>query len=1741
MSSFNEIVTGKPYTEVSDLINLSSISCSETIAKIYGLGARVPNTTFLYPSSSGSTGIAVMKSCQVYSFTGSSSNKPSNALYKCKNGKYYKSLSELPEYSITADNGVSGIYIPQFSIQYWIATSNGYVLYLEEQEYQNIDFYKTIGITCNPSTVEIYEPFVIDLEAKFSYQYLSVNSSGIISSGTAETKTMSGSKILTTFNFDNSWQEIEETQYTVAGDYTYTAQNEENELYVNNLTFTITCENFKEDYLEIREKSDSNYNIYVGKAIDEDFLTSFQVWRVLKNEYKTISVIKYSALVKDNMSNTIMSSSEGEFRFVYTVDDQSINYEVNKNIHKLSATPFINVFIKTQYQYGELLDINDINVKEQGALTYDDNTTILLSEIEYIENPTVSCSLLADDETSIVLSEQNSTFKMTYNMPTKYLGSLSYAYACSASGYNYDNIKRAVLTNTKDNFKYGEIIQYGENAVIEAYDEDDNFLFQISYKNFQSFIKSKSELYDLEINDTNNDKYNNQLLSNGALTLNTQIEFKTGVALKCSQTITISYADSLTIDTSAVETTVYIDDTFTDFDYTGITATITYINNEQNLSKQIEINYEDLSFSHDSVDTSLDEKVYNITVSTVYENRRVKTSFPITCIRIRPTYIASSGTDTTYFNNSKDTFHKPTNLNFYVYKNNDFNHENKIDIDIAELTFYRDANYSSELIAGTSIILKAEGNYIYYKHKGYNLTGSYLISFKEDNISNLELKENVEFILGNTYLYERNKFKIQATYESGNVADYDDYSFVNTNEVLKAETVYITANNTIYALDSSKITFAKPEILKVIKNLNSFQTSYNNLTDTIDITPIVLTICYEGTPYTTTANVYNADVLSNSKEYTVSCSDLGSSFKYDGSESINVNMEDQTTKKLTLTLTVLNAFDTSKTAFIAQDIQIVEINEIVGLSLVSAFRDYYVGQTFLNSDDDTEVLALYKDTSGTTQKLKIKLNSGFAGLNIEPIKGTKFYNTDDSKKVTVSSVANPQISISYTINVGAKYTYSDIKTHILNVVYCSKYICPNGEVINDKYLIVDNENTVVENKVRKLAIDKSISTIKVYGYLDYINDAANNAHVIFFEDYIAPVVGESNITVKYPCYVSGNADYINKCHFGHLFGNNNAKNRLFLSGNKDYANCDWHSGAINTSKTDGDILEENGNFTYFEDTSYCFYGQTDNEIVGYDIVSNDRMVVLKSKSDKEPTIYYRTSGLISAIDGSGNSQVGLNSETLYEESYPLVIGNIGAGAISNRSILNFNGDTLFISSDAEIDGLDVSGIIGDTQRYANTRSRYINPLFKNQELDKLQMFTNNKYLFVIFSDYILLTHFETYNSDTSQYEWWKISIKNVSFMIEINNQIYFGTTEGKLFKLTNGIYQDITKIFIGKSGSTLVSEGAQDNIVQVSDTVIEQLKGSSEYYFKILPTSTSDSSYMYYQIATINNVKSYNTDLYINKTYNCLEVVGLKNGITNYNRVTELLNLLSEKETYYLNHLEGENQINCDCFKPNCQFNYYTKFKLQLVEDILVGLGTCFYLINEATGEKVDISSLYNGALCLRLDKEYKITNINEEKAQFQLSNEYGILNLIRYADQEINQSFKAQIIKYSNIKAYYISAPFTMGNLMYNKTIWGWTLTNDTNIYSQIEVCQATNDTDFENMKGIIDLNKSDYGYSFSQVNFSSVSFDKFVIPHKYTFYRPINVSFICFGFQNNEATNAVLSSIQVIYTLPRGSNSKE
>lgn len=1521
-----------------------------------------------------------------------------------------------------------------------------------------------------------------------------------------------------TFKFPNSEIEL------------YLRYNYNNENYDYRMTLSIT--DWVNKVYQIVE-GERDYKVYAGKEIGSSFLNHFSLIYITSNEYKIEQSIVQSSLEKGNLSKTIFSHEDNYVCFTYNYLGHEVEFTSEKEIIQLAedeSTRFSLITKKTEYKIGETLSLSDIDIKNSGKLTYSDGTTISISDVHFDSDPIATCSLGESD--SFYIEENISGFDITFNMQTTYFGYLTYTYNCTVNGTAESYIKTIDLVNAKTSFNAGETLTFGEEAKINCYNANGDLIKEISSSEFSNYITSYPEGYGETIGES---LFIDEPIN---LTLTFQ-ENKSD-----TWTIYVSYSEKLTLDVSNVKQKYYVNNK-NEFvlDTSNIVIKETRHNNNSESNSIIEniIPVENVNFTWD--DFVLDTRNVVVPIKVSYTNeigQTLEKTFNVNIIKIEPVKIETSGDDnSTYYDNDTDTFKHPSGVTFNrVYSDN----HKEVVSDINELTFYRDESLSRLLSTGISVIKKSEGSKIYVYDSITKTSGYYIISFVEDEITQVYLNNEVNFVLGNRFNSFRESFEIYVRHVSGAYNRTDNYTFKNTSIINESTSVSVIMNETEYELDSSKITFLNPTLDYIEVVENGFKKSYSNNVDIIDCSKIKLKVHYSDCEYIPEYSFYNGSIASTS-QFIVTSEDLSSLISYDGTSKVSVEMGNETIKDCIINFSMVDFFNNEITRNKAYEIQVCDILDITGISIVSVYSDYHLGDKFLNEKDTTKIQIFFKDNNGIQQKFITNLNGGFSAINIYPTIGTEF-NSLGQKNIKITSATNYNVVAEYSIQVSAKYAYDNNKRHSLTAIKIGSYTLPNGKVITNHYILIDEFNELGEPQTKILSTGQrvlsdafTLEDIKVYGYLEDILDQSKNARVILFNDYIPPIEGSNNIEVTYPCYVEGNADKINKCHFGILFGNNNSKNRLFVSGNRDIPNCDWHSSTISGENVSDDSMLS-GNFGYFEDTSWCYYGETDNSIVGYDIVSNDKLLVLKNSSDKETTIYFRTPTLVTAIDGNGNQMFGINGEKLYQEEFYLTKGNNSVAAISPKSIVNFNGDSLFISSDNNLVGLDLTGIIGDNQRYANTRSYYIDEDLRDKDLSKSWLWSDNKYMIMCLEDKSYVTHFETYSSDSKQYEWWVIDTKDIQVILKNNDILYYGNSEGQFFTINNK-WEDISSVFIGKGGGILASEGEDDNKIIVSEAIINQLQLNTSYKFSIVPNGNEDTSYMYYSIGDISNVKNGTFNFYVNNSYNALELMCLRNGVIDYEEQQRVSAMISTKKEVYLNHLSNESSIGC-AWDSKLK-NYYQKYTLEryIPEDLYEG-GDLYKLFYSDTHEEVNMTELYRAVLCYKLSEEYEVFDINKEECSFKLKIENQTIDLVRYADQLFSRAFKAEIKSCKPVQAFYITKPYNLGDLNYFKTIWQYTLTNDTNIPSELELTYSSNKIPYAKTKTLAKISVDKFSFSLDSMDFHKIDFDKNITPRTYTNVRILpRQKFICFGFRNYNNTNSVLSSMSIIYSIPHASYS--
>lgn len=1049
---------------------------------------------------------------------------------------------------------------------------------------------------------------------------------------------------------------------------------------------------------------------------------------------------------------------------------------------------------------------------------------------------------------------------------------------------------------------------------------------------------------------------------------------------------------------------------------------------------------------------------------------------------------------------------------------------------------YEVIHSSQDIFNSYGVIEQEEGKNLFMSYIAYNnelvneahsveLIYEYPLNILPDTIASLEFTEEPNSIVKAHRLNDyKEQFELTATDASGaeHVVMFD---FLWGNDYLLQDltSVQVVVGGETYEVPYTKSLTAAE--IDTVYLLDQFKSTYE-LEESFDFSELRFEVAYKGTNYRTVSTFWGGN-----DGFTMSFEGLSNEEDFNGTSSLQDLGIDLNDSGKYMTISVSSSI-AAQPFTVTNVINILQVTDIIRLEIKTPYTDYKVGDKFLKEEDTTQVTITYINENDETKQLTVKLNSGYSKIVVEPSKDEKFFKVEMNKKIRVTNTISSAFA-EYLINVSAKVTSDD--TAILNcyVEYYDEYEAPNGET----YKPADEKGLLVIFTEEGEAI----------GWIEKINNKDINAKVVLFDNYLPEIDGSSNIEITYPYYGSNTPEDINNCHFGVLFGANNAKNRLFLSGNPNVGNADWHSSEPNYTDYEVVGIKSNGNFTYFSDASVMYYGETDNDIVGYEVVSNDKLLVLKNESDKEKTVYFRNPTVVKALNAAGQEELGISGESLYQEEFSLTKGNNSVAGVSPKTIVNFNGDTLFLDKNNQIVGLDVAGIIGDNQRYANTRSKYIDGLLQKVDLSDSILWTNNSYLFLTIKDIgLLATNFKTYNSDTKQYEWFLLTSENPTTFLEKDNVIYFANDKGRLFRY-NKNYEDVKKIY---SDLTL-NYSSENGYLVVSDSVIKEILDTKyiddygnekywDFYFKPLTHENDDyKEKIFYHVAYMSNLSSdENAEIYIDNENNCM-------------CVKESSLALTENTVYCLNsYFDGRQETSAIAYSGNPSIAFGRKIK---VEQLVFDGDTTYFekykmyqLINEEWHE-IDLGLLQAAELCCCVEtNEVYVAGLYDRKSQtpydeanyLVLSNSEGkIVKLVQYGDQEANQLFKAELRSYRNVEAFYITAPFVLGGLDLYKTVYSYTITNDTGIPSELEVAYASNKLPLVEMKKMsyISLTKENMGINLGNLNFAKIDLDKTVVPRTYTMHRVLpRQKFMCFAFRNYNNTNAVLSSMSVTYTVP-------
>lgn len=618
----------------------------------------------------------------------------------------------------------------------------------------------------------------------------------------------------------------------------------------------------------------------------------------------------------------------------------------------------------------------------------------------------------------------------------------------------------------------------------------------------------------------------------------------------------------------------------------------------------------------------------------------------------------------------------------------------------------------------------------------------------------------------------------------------------------------------------------------------------------------------------------------------------------------------------------------------------------------------------------------------------------------------------------------------------------------------------------------------------------------------YYSVKTENTKIILENEYKNPNISIDNFKIKF--YVE-NEDYklIEECTFGVLYGANNNRNRLFLTGNKNSPNTDYHSSQRNIYANENDVdLQDNQDFTYFSPYDYCNYGTKNSSIMGYQIMGDGSLAVMKEESNNEPTLYFRKSTYLSkTISFGDNQEVVVNYDT-----YPMLVGNIGNGLIVKNGLFNLDNDIVYLSKNGVFgisSTISASTLASDYQ-YAYIRSRLINN--KLNDLSYVSCCLYDHKFFITTKDkenkYITFIGDGRYKyklndsvDNEYEYEWFRLDNINADEYFIVNNHLYFANSDGLFyFDLESDNYSDIN--YCNSETGSITCQYNQNNIyseIAVSKEFFNKnfnknsmIKFNKNYYLFVCTfEDTSANEDGYYEID--NELMEYalnNNNLVMIKT-------NTGSIIPSFVKRREFS---ANEYSFYLDK-EMENKL---------ELNTYSQFGVSI---------------------PINVNDYYN--ISFEYDSKGNITDI-----EYILG--YNNIPLIIQEEPNIYPSalpFSLDITasKSEIIPCYYLTKSFNCGQSLYSKVLRFISTTNDTELFSKVNFGIITKKTikEFESnyISGTNGLSQT-----YSNIFNADLTTRRFAT--SFTKQFMIKFNYIQFVFYNNSEENCVINNLTALYT---------
>lgn len=428
------------------------------------------------------------------------------------------------------------------------------------------------------------------------------------------------------------------------------------------------------------------------------------------------------------------------------------------------------------------------------------------------------------------------------------------------------------------------------------------------------------------------------------------------------------------------------------------------------------------------------------------------------------------------------------------------------------------------------------------------------------------------------------------------------------------------------------------------------------------------------------------------------------------------------------------------------------------------------------SPDSLNVWKDYKETESIRTRpgmeLKVSFDAPIYGLffynGVQLVhSGTKLYKVVNGSKTVLFSGAKAAVSDSFIYeNIwyfkdGKNYLQYDgvtIKEVVGYVPTTSIARKPagGGTIYEDVNMLssrrintflADGESTVYALDAQKIDTSfKPIVKVDDKAVTDFTVDYTNGKITFGTAPTVPKTDGRDNVSIEFQKTVSGHKERILNCTLLQVFDN-----RVFFSGNKDYANTVWHCSLNDPS--------------YCSDLDYYNEGLDTAAVKGL-VAGNNALWVFREPSQANTTVFYHTP----TIDSD------------YGKIYPSQHSSVTTGCVGKA--INFNDDIVFFS-DRGMEG--ISGDITTEQVLAHRSSLVDRKMISETDYKNMILAEWEGYLMVFVGDKVYLADSRSgfTNLDHTEYEWfyWQLEKKITCARVE-GGVLYLGTEDG-VYTLTD--------------------------------------------------------------------------------------------------------------------------------------------------------------------------------------------------------------------------------------------------------------------------------------------------------------------------------------------------------------------